>query len=131
VSANITFTDAANPNMDRGRAGIDRAHVFSGSLVYALPTLDDKPGLTKTIFGDWELSSIVSASTGYPLTVFINGVPGLNGGLAGTGFTGSERPMVVPGVSCRASGGPKEQWLNPAAWTINGMRLGTFGDSGR
>ena len=37
----------------------------------------------------------------------------------------------MSGVDCRASGGSKEQWLNPDAWTLNDFTLGTFGNSGR
>ena len=37
----------------------------------------------------------------------------------------------MPGVSCQASGGPKEQILNPAAFTLTGYQLGTIGDAGR
>jgi hypothetical protein len=32
---------------------------------------------------------------------------------------------------CRATSGPPEQILNPAAWTLVGFQLGTFGNSGR
>jgi hypothetical protein len=37
----------------------------------------------------------------------------------------------VAGVSCSASGGPKEQILNPAAFTLEGFQLGTIGSAGR
>ena len=37
----------------------------------------------------------------------------------------------MAGQPCRATDGPKEQWLNPNAWTLTGFELGTFGDSGR
>src|SRR5206468_4814002 len=38
---------------------------------------------------------------------------------------------VVEGQPCHATGGPPEQILNPAAWTLVGFQLGTFGNSGR
>jgi hypothetical protein len=37
----------------------------------------------------------------------------------------------VEGQPCHASGGLPEQILNPAAWTLVGFQLGTFGNSGR
>jgi hypothetical protein len=37
----------------------------------------------------------------------------------------------VPGVSCRADSSTEEAWLNPAAFTLNGFKLGTTGDAGR
>ena len=38
---------------------------------------------------------------------------------------------MVPGQSCRASGGLAQQILNPNAWTLNDFVLGTIGNSGR
>lgn len=35
------------------------------------------------------------------------------------------------GEPCRATGGRKEQWLNPRAFTLDGFELGTFGNAGR
>jgi len=51
--------------------------------------------------------------------------------VSGTGFNTNQRPNRVEGQPCRASGGPREQWLNPNAWTLTGFVLGTFGNSGR
>jgi hypothetical protein len=51
--------------------------------------------------------------------------------VSGTGYTGNQRPNVVEGQDCHASGGLPEQILNPAAWTLTGFQLGTFGNSGR
>ena len=61
--------------------------MFTGSLVLALPTLEDKSAAPENVLGDWEITSIVQASSGYPVTVFLGSVPGLsgNGSLAGTG----------------------------------------------
>src|SRR5262249_5601072 len=36
----------------------------------------------------------------------------------------------VVGEPCRAGGGNKQQWLNPAAFTLTGFELGAFGNSG-
>jgi hypothetical protein len=133
VSQVITYTDTANPNLERGRAGIDRTHVLSASLVLALPTFEGKDGFVKNVLGDWEFTSIVAASTGYPITVYLGNVPGLsgNGSASGTGQVNNQRPNVVAGQPCHVSGGNQLQWLNPAAYTINGFQLGTIGNSGR
>ena len=37
----------------------------------------------------------------------------------------------MPGVPCRASGGPPEQIINPAAFTLTGIQLGTIGNAQR
>jgi hypothetical protein len=131
LTAEVASLDLDNPGLDRGLARTHRKHIFNSSLVLMLPALDSQPGLAKTLFGDWEVATIVSAASGSPITVFTGGIPGLNGGPSGTGYTDNQRPNRVPGQPCRASGGPREQWLNPAAFTLTGFRLGEPGDSGR
>lgn len=123
------IADFSNPSLDRGEAGFNREHSFSASLLYNLPTLENKGGVLEAIFGHWQLGAIVQAASGVPLTVTIGGLPGGLNGLSGTGFTDNERPNRVAGEPCRASGGPTEQWLNPNAFTLNGFELGSFGDS--
>ena len=79
LSNNNAYTDSTQPDLDWARGAIDRTHVFSGSLIWALPTLDDKSGFTKHVLGNWQFTTIVQAGTGYPLTVVTGGVPGLAG----------------------------------------------------
>jgi hypothetical protein len=131
LSQTLTLTDNTNPGLDRGRGLVDRTHVFNGSFVLALPLLEDKSPAVKNIFGDWEITGIVAASTGYPLTVYIGDVPGLPGGATGTGHVDTQRPNRVAGEPCRAGGASETQWLNPAAWTLNGFEIGKNGSSGR
>ena len=120
-----------NRDLDRGPTQTHRPHVFNTSLVLALPALENKPGLKKNILGGWEVATIVQASSGRPLTVYVGSVSELPNGVSGTGFTDNERPNLVAGQPCRATGGAPEQILNPAAWTLVGYQLGTFGNSGR
>ena len=126
-----SITDLAHPQLDRGLARTDRRHIFNASLVLMLPALDGKPGFVRNVFGDWEVASIAQAASGIPLTVFTTGVPGLSGDISGTGYGNGQRPNRVVGTDCHATSGPKEQILNPAAWTLTGFQLGTIGDSGR
>jgi hypothetical protein len=135
LSGNNAYTDSTNPDLERSRGGNDVTHSFSGSLILQLPKLEDKGPFVKTVFGDWEFTSIVRAATGYPVTVVTGGV----GGVAGNGNAPSgsgngnqlNRPNLVEGVDCQAKGGDKTQWLNPAAWTLNGYVLGSNGNAGR
>jgi hypothetical protein len=120
-----------NRDIDRGLTATHRAHIFNASLVLALPALEDKPPMMKQVLGDWEVGTIVLASSGRPLTVTNGRIPGLVNGVSGTGLTSNQRPNYVSGQDCRASGGPDEQILNPAAWTLTGIPFGTFGNSGR
>ncbi len=127
------YTDSTQPDLDRARGNNDRRHIFNANVILALPSLENKGSVVRNVFGDWEVTSIVQAATGFPITVFLGVPPGLdgNGGAAGTGFTGNQRPNVVEGVPCRADGSSKTQWLNVNAWTVNGYQIGTNGNSGR
>jgi hypothetical protein len=132
ISQRNAFTDSTNPDLDEARSSIDRRHVFSGSVVWALPKLEGKSSTVRNIFGDWEISTIVQASSGYPFTIFLGQVPGLsgNGNLAGTGYAGNQRPDRTS-EPCHVSGGSETQWFNPAAWTVNGHLIGTNGNAKR
>jgi len=126
-----SITDLGNRNLDYGPTKTDRRHIFNASLVLALPSLENKSGFVRNVFGDWEVAGIVAAASGQAISVFTTGgLNGLNGGPAGTGFSDDNRPNRVPGVSCKPTSGPKEQILNPAAFTLNGFKLGTVGDAG-
>ena len=125
-----SVSDLRNRGLDWGPTKMNRPHIFNASLVLMLPTLENKSSFVRHVFGDWEVASIVQATSGQSITVYAQAPPGL-ASLNGTGYTGNQRPMRVPGVSCRASGGNKEQILNPDAFTLVGYELGTTGDSGR
>jgi hypothetical protein len=131
LSTNNAYTDSTQPDLDRARGGVDRTHIFSGSVILALPTLEDKSSFVRNVFGDWEITSIVQAGTGYPLTITAS-APGLNGGLNGVGSGGNKRPNRVVDQPCTVTSSTnKTQWLNPAAFTLNGYVLGTNGTAGR
>jgi hypothetical protein len=117
--------------LDYGLTQTHRKHIFNASLVLALPELDNKSGFVKNVLGGWEVSTIAQAASGAPITVTTGDIPDLNGGVSGTGLGDNQRPNRVVDQPCRAEGGPKEQWLNPNAWTLTGFVLGTFGNSGR
>ncbi len=131
IADDVAQSDLDNLNLDRGLARVHRAHVFNSSVVWVLPALEGKSGLVKNVFGDWEVSAIAAAASGIPLTVYTTSIPGLNGGPSGVGYDNNQRPNRVPGSDCSPSGGPKEQIINPAAFTLTGFQIGTIGDSGR
>jgi len=124
----LVWRDSTQKELDRARAEIDRRHLFTGSLIWMLPRLEDKSSLVRNVFGDWQVTTIVQAGTGYPRTITA-GVPGWSGGY---GFPGTTiTPDVVEGVPCIVDGGSETQWYNPDAWTVNGHRAGEVGTSGR
>lgn len=131
LQRSTAISDLDNPDLDRQLARVHRKHVFNASLVLGLPTLEDKSSFVKHVFGDWEIASLVFAASGTPLSVYVGSFPGLGGGISGTGYNDNQRPNYVDGQPCRATSGPKEQILNPAAYTLTGFQLGTFGTAGR
>jgi hypothetical protein len=131
LARDVAPLDNAEQGLERGLARTHRAHLFNTSLVLMLPAFTDKSGFVKNVLGDWELGLIAIATSGTPVTIYSGGLPGLNGGPSGTGYTDNQRPNRVPGQPCRATGGPREQIFNPAAWTLAGFQLGSNGDSGR
>jgi hypothetical protein len=124
------YRDSTQPNLDRARGGTDRTHMFNASLVLALPALREKSFFVRNVLGDWELTTIVQAGSGYPITVKAS-VSGLSGGPAGTGIGQLQTPNRVAGQSCTVSAANGTQWLNPAAFTLDGYPIGTNGNAGR
>jgi hypothetical protein len=120
-----------NPGLDRGLTATHRKHIFNSSLVLVLPELENKSGFVKNVLGGWEIGTIAQVSSGRPVTVFTGAIPGLTNRVSGTGLNANQRPNRVVDQPCRATGGLPEQILNPAAWTLTGFQLGTFGNSGR
>jgi hypothetical protein len=102
--------------------------MFSGSLVLGLPKFENEGFFMKHVLGDWQVTTIVQAGTGYPVTVTL-GVPGLNG-LSGAG-NATERPDRVMDQPCTISTDNETQWLNSAAFSINGRQLGSNGNASR
>jgi len=132
LAADETRLDLSNPAADNGLANTDRTHIFNAALVLAGPTMEGQKGARAALMGGWEVGTIVQAASGQAITIYTGGLPGLNGGPSGTGYTDNQRPNMVPGVSCRANDSKNpEQILNPAAVTLVGFQLGTIGNEER
>jgi hypothetical protein len=125
-AANI-FLDPTNPHLDYGPTVINRPQVFTGNLVYSLPTLKGQNTALRTAAGGWQLSSILTYTSGPSLTV-LAGNSGAPGGLIGSNPEGSDRPNLVGGQSCGGSG---LQWINPNKFTLDGYVLGVNPNSPR
>ena len=135
LSVGVYKLDIQDPDSDWGRPETGRDHIFNASLIWMLPALDDRSKLMRTIFGDWEISSIVGAGSGQPINIFVTGnLPGLGTGPSGTGNWPNQTSHEVPNRTsepCRASGGRDEQIINPAAFTLDGFQLGSIGSARR
>jgi hypothetical protein len=113
---------------ERGLSIFDTRSRFVNSVLYALPVGKGRKylshGVAGSIIGGWELSSIWTVSTGFPLNV------GSGKDQSNTGH-GYDRPNGVAGVqasldsSLRSTG----QWFNVQAFAM--QPFGTFGTLGR
>jgi len=116
--------DNYNPRAGRGPDYLNRPHIFVANFIYNLPSLANQNSLVRGAAGGWELSSIMNFSSGPSMT------PVIGNDFAGIGDSGRQRPNLVPGQSCRASGSNGRQWFNPNAFTVNGIQIGQDGNAG-
>ncbi len=120
VQSEITggYQNPANRAADRGNCVVDVRHIFNGSLVALSPRF--RNGMLQKIFGDWELSTILTKRSGLWFTPFAGADNSLSG-------IGADRLNVV-GDSHVAS--PSiSRWFNTSAYVANAP--GTFGNAGR
>jgi hypothetical protein len=121
--ATDVFSDNQNLRNDYGPTGFDRRQIFNGSVVYALPLLRGANAFERNVLGGWSVDPVVTFQTGVPV------VPMTGQDLWGTG-TNQDRPNRVPGQPCRAHGtGIESQWINPKAFSLFGLPLGTDGNA--
>jgi hypothetical protein len=132
---------------DRSLSDFDTRHTFSQNFTWELPIGPGKAwgstltGAAGRIIGGWELSGILKAASGSPITI--------NSSSASWSATGNtnrlERPQLAPGasnnpvhgVSRGCTGGPAsgiklgtpDLWFDPCAFTV--QPLGFFGNLGR
>ena len=61
--------DSYNIRLDRGRATLDRRHIFTANYIYDLPFFYKRNDLAGRVLGGWEMSGIVTLQSGLPFTV--------------------------------------------------------------
>jgi len=147
TSNTATVTDVANPNRDYGPTTINRPNVFVSNIVYTFPVLDGHSAPVRFILGGWEAGGILTYASGPSQTIFgLNGGATVDaaantdptqgplhptwqaaGGIQGTGDNENQKPNQLLS-DCRAHGGPAYQWYNPAAFTLDQYKIGTFGN---
>ncbi|MBB6143172.1 hypothetical protein HNQ77_001116 [Silvibacterium bohemicum] len=132
-SANISFgtNQLGDPFSLAWSHGISSEDVplrWVGNLTYTTPDLKRYNPVLRQVLGNWEISAITTAQSGFPFSVS-----------AGFGNNESEaqqyedRADVVPSVSRNVRQGGKSHWLNNY-FNINAFvenQPGTFGDSGK
>jgi len=132
--------DVNNPDVDLGNSDINRPHIFVANAIFNLPNLKNSNSFVQTVLGGWEIAGIVQLSSGTSLTPTI-AATGLSYDLDGSGpgtdtrafqagFTGTgtgvanQRPLRVDSVSCKPSGNDPTLFINPAAFTLIGTKIG-------
>jgi hypothetical protein len=102
-----------------------------GSAVYALPFGRRQlygahwNRMADALVGGWSVGPIVTADTGLPLNITVNGDPSNTGTQSITG--NNDRPNVVG--DWRLSNPTVREWFNTTAFVANGKY--TFGNAGR
>ena len=131
-------TTPQNPNnldAERGRCQYNTDHRFVTNIVYRLPFGSDRKVLTtgvlSKVFGDWDISGILTLQSGHPFTV-TRGIP--QSGTVPSG--GSDRPDLVgdpnvagpvasnPGCVAPAEIHTALNWFNPCAFMAAPGRFG-------
>jgi hypothetical protein len=111
---------------ERGLSVFNQTHRFTASILYALPfgkgqQFLDKGGITNAILGGWQITSIVTAASGFPDSITT--------GTNRSGTTATDRPNVVYGQSLVPSSQTTAEWFNIDAFSENGV--GQYGNAGR
>lgn len=122
--------DPWNLRLDYGPAATDFRHQASISGSYELPIGKGKPwlgnvsGVADKLASGWQLNSILSLVSGYPLNV----TAGSN--ISGSGDANSaDRPNFNPAFTGPIVTGNPNQWFNPNAFVV--PQSGTYGDEGK
>ncbi len=95
----------------------DRTQIFSADFVYTLPWLRSQEGLKGRFLGGWQVSGIISAATGLPLTVTTTSSfdPAGTGACSCSASPAGLRPDEVADPNNGASHTPSD-WFNAAAF---------------
>lgn len=110
---------------DRGPSEFDHKHRFVTSFVWDMPKLAGSPALVRAIAGGWQMSGLLSAQTGGPVTVLAGR------DLSGTALS-SDRGVFLGGnvyAKGACSAANCVDYLNPAAFGL--PAAGTFGTLGK
>jgi hypothetical protein len=131
--SDFSILDNNNRDLDFAESDVNRPHIFVANLIYHFPKFTGQNAFVQTVFGGWEATAIIQASSGISITPRI-GATGIRDWRAGTGFqagitglgTGSanQRPIRVEGEPCTISNGGRTAFINPNAFTMVGYEVG-------
>ena len=112
-----------NMAAEKSYSGFDLPQRLSLAAIYDLPLFNATPGVMRTLFGGWQLGTIITAQTGIAASI--------GGGYDTTGTGITSRLNVVPGQDVFLDRGQRSaaRWFNTAAFTS--PTPGSFGNSAR
>lgn len=100
-----------NIGLDRGRATLDRRHVFTANYIYDIPFFDKRHDFAGHVLGGWEVTGVVSLQSGLGYT------PTTNYDAAGLGNVPALIAGNRPNLLCDPNQNAPhtfEQWFNTA-----------------
>ncbi len=126
----VSFENMACRVCDRSSSPYDIRHTMTSNWVYQLPfgqghQFLNGPSLVSNVLGGWQLSGLITASTGRPIDITVK----RKAGDMLDGNTKSQRPDLVPGVPLYPANQTIDNWFNPAAFAVPAK--GTWGNLGR
>jgi hypothetical protein len=122
--------NAACRSCEWGTTNQDIPHTLTVNWVYELPFGTGRGdfsdvGLLEHVFGGWQLSGLMQARTGRPLTISVN----RSGSDLPDGNNRNQRPDIVPGVDFYPETKTPDRWMNIAAFAV--PTRGQWGNAGR
>jgi hypothetical protein len=93
-----------------GPATFDRKQILTANYVYPLPFLMNRRDVAGYVLGGWQLSGVISASSGLPSTVTTSSVDP-----AGLGLLGSSAASARPDMVCDPNANAPHQYNGIAA----------------
>ena len=113
--------DAFNIPGEKGRATLDRRHVFTANYIYELPWYEAQQGLVGKLLGGWQASGIITYQTGLPFTVTYGAFDP-----AGIGFLNPNSPAggraYLLGIDPNENAPhTQQQWFDVSAFLRSGV----------
>jgi hypothetical protein len=112
---------------EKGLSSFHTAHRFVTSGLYQLPFGKgrrwlDMGGVPNAVLGGWELGSLITIQTGFPITI----ATGSDRSNTGAGF---DRPNLIGVANFEGDQRTTDKWFNTTAFQL--QALGTHGTAGR
>jgi hypothetical protein len=113
-----------NSGLNKGPAGFDIAHVFTGSFIWQIPGRTHN-GFVDAVIAGWSISNIFTFQSGRPFSAYLNSD---NENIGSVGGRFPQYPMLVGDPDAIDKRTPA-RWFNTAAFAI--PPLYTRGNAGR